>query len=384
LSICHVRITIDDMPQLETTLREKRRQAGLSQEVLAKAAHISRQAYAAIEHSEATPSTEVALRLALTLHTSVEGLFTLPPQETACIEAEWVKPAPALPDTLVRVRVDQVGDRLFATPLYGGGIQHILPSADGIAVSGASHDSVNVQLWPGNSQTATRLVAVGCDPATAVVASYLHNNQQVELVWREESSQQALEQLALGYAHIAGCHLFDEASDEYNTPWVERLLPFSATVVTFCVWEQGLMVARGNPKQIRGIEDLARPGVFMVNRGTGSGARALLDRTMTNAGLGPELVAGYAREASGHLVVADAVATGLADVGVGVKAAALAAGLDFIPLGSERYDLVVPDHFLNLGPVQQLLDSLRHAELRSRVEALGGYDTTNMGTAVAG
>jgi len=372
------------MSQLETSLREKRREAGLSQEALAEAAHISRQAYAAIEHSDATPSTEVALRLAQVLHTSVEDLFQLPSQETGGIEAEWTKPSPALPDTPVRVRVDRVGDRLLATPLQGSGIQHILSVADGIATPGPSQDIANVQLWPVSPQDGARLVAVGCDPATSVVASYLHSDQQVELVWHEESSQQALEQLALGHAHVAGCHLFDEATDAYNTPWVERLLPFPATVVTFCVWEQGLMVAHGNPKQIRGVEDLARPGVSMVNRGAGSGARALLDRAMAKAGIGPELAAGYAREASGQLVVADAVAAGLADVGVGVKAAALAAGLDFIPLGSERYDLVIPNHFLDLAPVQQLLHSLRRAGLRSRVEALGGYDTTNMGIPVAG
>lgn len=372
------------MPQLETTLREKRHRAGLSQEALAEAAHISRQAYAAIEHSDATPSTEVALRLAQVLHTSVEELFRLPSQQTDVIEAEWAKPSPALPDSPVRVRVDRVGDRLLATPIQGSGIQHLLPAADGLAMPGPSHGPVNVRLWPVSPQAGPRLVAVGCDPATAVVASYLHDDQQVELAWYEESSRQALEQLALGHAHVAGCHLFDEAADAYNTPWVERLLPFPATVVTFCVWEQGLMVAHGNPKQIRGVEDLARPGIFMVNRGAGSGARALLDRVLAKAGIGPELVAGYAREAPGHLVVADAVAAGLADVGVGVKAAALAAGLDFIPLGSERYDLVIPDHFLDIGPVQQLLDSLRRAELRSRVEALGGYDTTNMGTPVAG
>ena len=372
------------MSQLETSLREKRREAGLSQEALAEAAHVSRQAYSAIEHSDATPSTEVALRLAQALHTSVEDLFQLPNQETKGVEAEWIKPSPARPDTPVRVRVDQVGGRLLATPLQGSGIQHVLSAADGIATPGPVQGMANVRLWPGNPQNGARLVVAGCDPATSIVASYLHSDQQVELVWHEESSQQALEQLALGHTHVAGCHLFDETTDAYNTPWVDRMLPFPAIVVTFCVWEQGLMVVHGNPKQIRGIEDLARPGVSMVNRGSGSGARALLDRCMAKAGIGPELVAGYAREASGHLVVADAVAAGLADVGVGVKAAALAAGLDFIPLGSERYDLVVPNHFLDLALVQQLLHSLNRTELRTRVEALGGYDTTNMGSPVVG
>ena len=260
------------------------------------------------------------------------------------------------------------------------GIVSLLPPAQGMArPSKDSGDRVLVEPWGPATPSKRTLVAVGCDPAAAVVSAYLQG-RGVELRWFEQDSRSALEQLALGHAHVAGCHLLDEATGTYNSPWAQRLLPFPATVVTFAVWHQGLMVAPGNPKHVRGVEDLARPGTFMVNRELGSGSRALLDRALEQAGVPTQELAGYNREAPGHLMVAQVVAMGLADAGIGVKAAALAAGLEFIPLDQERYDLVIPDHFLDLDPVQELLAALRRPELRRQVESLGGYDTTNMGS----
>ena len=149
--------------------------------------------------------------------------------------------------------------------------------------------------------------------------------------------------------------------------------------MTFASWQQGLIVAYGNPKQIQSVASLANPGVRLVNRQAGSGSRALLDRALAGAGIPVATIAGYDREEWGHLAVAAAVASGSADVGIGVKAAAVAMGLDFIPLEEERYDLVIPDHFLDEGPIQVLLDLLRRAPLHRRVESLGGYDVSNMG-----
>ncbi len=378
------------LARVETTLREARRASNLSQAELAQAAGVSRQAYAAIERGFATPATDVALRLARALDTAVESLFRLSEQEVRAVEAEWVTPGVPLPERAVsapasgRVDLHQVGQRWLARPLQGGppkmGIASLLPPGQGMArpASGGG-DRVLVDLWGSAAPSKRSLVAVGCDPAAAVVAFHLQG-RGVELRWFEQASRSALEQLALGHAHVAGCHLLDEATGTYNGPWARRLLPFPATVVTFAVWHQGLMVAPGNPKQVRGVEDLARPDTFMVNREPGSGSRALLDRALAQAGVPTQALAGYGREAPGHLMVAQVVAMGLADAGVGVKAAAQAAGLDFIPLDQERYDLVIPDHFLDLDPVQELLAALRRPELRRQVESLGGYDTTNMGS----
>jgi len=195
----------------------------------------------------------------------------------------------------------------------------------------------------------------------------------------EESSSQALLGLANGEAHVAGCHLLDDATGAYNSSWVAQLVPFPCTLVTFASWQQGLILAYGNPHDVSGIAHLANPNLRLVNRQAGSGSRALLDRALAAAGIPPAAVTGYDREEWGHLAVAAAVASGTADVGIGVKAAAVAMGLDFVPLEEERYDLVIPQHFLSHGPVQALLDLLRHPVLHRRVESLGGYDTSNMG-----
>jgi putative molybdopterin biosynthesis protein len=188
-----------------------------------------------------------------------------------------------------------------------------------------------------------------------------------------------LRELAAGNAHVAGCHLLDPRTRQYNLPAVVRYLPFPATVVTFAVWDQGLVVQPGNPKQIRGVEDLVRPGIFMVNREEGSGSRGLLNEALAEADVPVEHIAGYDRVAYSHITVAEAVGMGLADTGVAVRAAAIALGLDFVPLGQERYDLVFPNHFLDDPAVVELLSALKRPTLRRQVEALGGYDVATMG-----
>src|SRR5262249_28975393 len=180
---------------------------------------------------------------------------------------------------------------------------------------------------------------VGCDPAVTLLATAVRQ-RGVELLWTEEGSRAALTGLARGEAHVAGCHLLDVATGQYNLPWVDRLVPFPCQLVGFAVWEQGLIVAAGNPRGVRRRDDLPRP----EGREEGAGSRVLLDLALARAGIPAGAVRGYDCLASGHLAVAEAVRAGLADVGVGVRAAAIADGLDFIPLGEERYDLVVPRH----------------------------------------
>ena len=152
--------------------------------------------------------------------------------------------------------------------------------------------------------------------------------------------------------------------------------------MTFAVWEQGLLVAPGNPRGIRRAGDLARPDIRLVNREAGSGARALLDAELARAGLTPADARGYEAAVGSHLAVAEAIAAGLADAGVGIRAAAQALGLGFVALAEERYDLVIPRAFSEQPPVQALLDTLRSPLFRLEVEALGGYDVSRMGDVV--
>jgi molybdate-binding protein/DNA-binding XRE family transcriptional regulator len=367
------------MSRLRTTLREARLAARLSQEALALEAGVTRQAYAAVESGAAVPSTEVALRLARALGATVEQLFVLPDEARPTVDAELVGDAGPTPGGQ-RVRLARVGGRVFARPLAGvAGAARTLPWADGIARPDAARPGrVRVELLDEVRDAEQTVVVLGCDPAAALVAAALRA-RGVELVWTEEGSRAALEGLARGEAHVAGSHLLDPTTGQYNAPWVAWLVPFPCTLVGFAVWEQGLMVAPGNPLGLASAVDLARPGVRLVNREPGTGARGLLDRALAAAGVPASAVAGYDCQASGHLAVAEAVRAGLADVGVGVRAAARAHGLDFLPLGEERYDLVVPNHFLELPSVAALLDALRRPGLRQQVEALGGYDVASMG-----
>jgi molybdate-binding protein len=152
------------------------------------------------------------------------------------------------------------------------------------------------------------------------------------------------------------------------------------TVVTFARWEEGLVVATGNPKRLRKVEDLARKNVTFVNREPGSGSRALLDQLLKKAGIAKGAVKGYPRVAYGHLAAAYAVVSGDADVCLATRSAAQTFGLDFLPLHSERYDLVLRRRTLDIPSVQTFLDVLQRAALRRQLEVLAGYDTSHTGS----
>jgi molybdate-binding protein/DNA-binding XRE family transcriptional regulator len=369
--------------RLQNNLKQARTRVGLTQGGLATQAGISRQAYSSLESGNANPSTEVALRLAQTLQVKVESLFFLPERAPSTIEAELVNEpssGPVRSRSSQRTRLFRVGRKVLARPLTGAGnSRHAVVAAEGLIISpGVSQGRVTVQPFDPEEVDSPTLAMLGCDPAVGLLESGLRS-RGVALVAGEESSSQALIGLARGEAHVAGCHLLDDATGTYNASWVERLVPFPCVLVTFASWQQGLILAFGNPKQVEGVADLAKPGLRLVNRQAGSGSRALLDRALAAAGIPSGQIIGYEREEWGHLAVAAAVASGSADVGIGVKAAAVAMGLDFLPMEEERYDLVIPEHFLSEGPVQVLLDLLRRPVLHRRVESLGGYDTSNMG-----
>jgi molybdate-binding protein len=194
------------------------------------------------------------------------------------------------------------------------------------------------------------------------------------------SSRRALELLKRGKIHGAGCHLRDKATGDYNVPIIRRLIPDEAVcVVTFAVWEQGLVVRHGNPKSIRSVADLGGKGVRLVNREKGSGSRDLLDTGLRRAGVDPKQVAGYEYTADGHLAAAREVAQGTADCCVATRSAARCFGLDFIPLAVERFDLAFARASLELPATKALLNVLNGASLRRKLEVLAGYDTAHTG-----
>jgi putative molybdopterin biosynthesis protein len=183
-----------------------------------------------------------------------------------------------------------------------------------------------------------------------------------------------------GLCHLAGSHLLDPESGEYTLPYVERILGgYDVAVLRLVRREQGLIVAPGNPLGLAGIDDLRRPGLRYVNRQRGAGTRVLLDHELARRGIRPEAIEGYTREEYTHLAVAAAVAAGRADCGLGVLAAARAFELDFVSVASEPYDLVLYEATLADPVLAPLLALLEDADFRTEVEALGGYDASEMG-----
>ncbi|RLG70325.1 MAG: hypothetical protein DRO11_06445 [Methanobacteriota archaeon] len=186
--------------------------------------------------------------------------------------------------------------------------------------------------------------------------------------------------LARGEADIAGAHLWDEATDAYNVPYVQRIFPgHKMALLTLAHRRLGLIVAPGNPHRIEGLSDLVRPGVTFINRQPGSGTRVWLDAQLKTLGIDPASINGYENEEITHLGVARAVAEGRADVGLGIQAAALAYGLDFVPLTLERYDLIIPEEVWPTPACQALVETVHSPEFRAAVEAIGGYEIGETG-----
>lgn len=186
--------------------------------------------------------------------------------------------------------------------------------------------------------------------------------------------------LRQGYAHMTGCHIFDEETGQYNHPYIKRFFP-DQEMRTFTIAhrEQGLILAADNPKGISGLEDLVREDIIFINRNRGSGTRLWLDKHLVELGILPEHINGYTQETNSHSGLAKAIKDNIADVGLGLKAAAARETLDFIPLLSERYDLVFPKHLIEQEIFKPILDQLDSAAFRQSVNSLPGYDIQETG-----
>lgn len=190
--------------------------------------------------------------------------------------------------------------------------------------------------------------------------------------------------LAQHQADAAGVHLLDADTGEYNVPFVRHLVPEDQVVlVNLAFRENGLMIAPGNPKNIHGVRDLARADIRFINRQRGAGTRLLLYYKLRAARIDPHALADWDRTVSTHDAVADAIITGAADVGPGLRAIAFAWGLDFIPLGEERYDLVIPSDEFDSARMHPILDTLDSVAFRRAASTLQGYDLTRTGRVVA-
>ncbi len=295
-------------------------------------------------------------------------------------------------EEFVRVKLGRVDDKLVAAPIErGAGALMSMVRADGILrIPEASEgvragEQVEVELLKDLEDVENTIVALGShDICLDILASELrHRFPGLSLSSARIGSLGGLMALKRGEAHIAGTHLLDEDTGEYNRSYVQRYLPEAdINLVNLSFREQGLMVAPGNPLKIGGIEDLARANMSFINRQKGSGTRVLLDYHLKQRSLDAGVIEGYDREEYSHMAVAAAVLEGTADAGMGILAAAAALGLDFIPVATERFDLAIPGRFMDTVRIVSLLEVIRSPEFKDRVLALGGYDISMTGEIV--
>ncbi len=310
------------------------------------------------------------------------------PIETARLTRKITSPAGD--EDYIRVAVGRVGENLLAAPLSrGAGVITSLVQADGLIVlppgiQGAeAGENVEVRLFRSRAELERTILCIGSHDLTLDLLAQFLAERERRLVTANVGSQGGLVALRRGEAHLAGSHLLDPATGDFNIAYIREYMPgIPVKVVALAGREQGLLVRRGNPKRIRKLEDLTRPEVKFINRQRGAGTRVLLDYHLKHADISGDVIQGYNQEEYTHLGVAAAVASGRADCGMAIAAAAQALQLDFIPLFQERYDLVMPKQFAQSELLAPLFAVLEGHEFREGVSKLPGYDVSVMGRVV--
>jgi putative molybdopterin biosynthesis protein len=305
--------------------------------------------------------------------------------------------SPGGDDDFVRVAVGRVGEKMLAAPLSrGAGVITSLVRADGLVLmprgtQGAeAGEQVQVRLYRPKTELDKTIFCIGSHDMTLdLIAQFLSGHDR-RLASANVGSQGGLVALRRGEAHLAGSHLLNPETGEYNISYIRQYLPdVPVKVVTLVGREQGLLVKRGNPKGIKSLGDLSKQEgeseaehVHFVNRQRGAGTRVLLDYQLNLLGIDTDSIIGYNQEEYTHLGVAAAVASGRADCGLGIAAAAKALELAFVPLYQERYDLVIPKEYAESDLLSPLFAVLENQEFRAAVAALPGYDVSMMGSLV--
>lgn len=310
------------------------------------------------------------------------------PVETATLTRKLVSPAGD--DDFVRVVVGKVGGKLLAAPLSrGAGVITSLVQADGLALvpSGTqgieAGEPIQARLYRSKSEIEKTILCIGSHDLTLDLLAQFLSEHDRRLVSANVGSQGGLIALRRGEAHLAGSHLLDPQTGEYNISYIRQYMPdIPVKVVALVGREQGLIVQRGNPKGITNLRSLTNSQVRFVNRQRGAGTRVLLDYHLNSMTIPPESIVGYLQEEYTHLAVAASVASGRADCGLGIAAAAHALDLDFIPLFQERYDLVIPKQFADDDLLAPLFGLVADSPFREAVSRLTGYDVSVMGTII--
>ncbi len=292
-------------------------------------------------------------------------------------------------EEFIRMSVGFVEDRYIANPLTrGAGVTMSLVRADGLLVVPANSlgyeqdETVEIELCRPEAELRHNLLAAGShDLILDLLASALKERAPyLSLSSAHLGSMGGIAAVGRGQAHLAGAHLFDPESKDYNWPYVEKMMPRADMhLVNLAYRMQGWIVPRGNPDGIETVGNLADSGVSFINRQKGAGTRILFDHLLREEGLSPDRIYGYEREEHTHLNVAAAVAAGTARVGLGILPAARAFDLDFVPLVEERYDLLMNGSFYNSSEAKALFEIITDPHFQEKAEAMGGYSMRDAG-----
>ena len=321
-------------------------------------------------------------------------LYSLQGCKPPKVKTMMVQPSRDIPSKLgieefLRVNIGKVGEKTVATPLpRAAGSITTLTRAEGIlrvpALSeGVTQDeAIEAELLVEEEEIQNTVVVIGSHDITIdILADEIRRRgQNIRISSGNVGSLGGLMALRKGTCHMAGSHLLDTKTGEYNLSYIERYLKGVKVGVFHLVRrDQGLILAQGNPKGIKGIDDLTRDDMTFVNRQAGSGTRVLFDYKLGLAGIEPASIKGYDHEEFTHMAVAVDVLSGAADCGMGIFAAAKALNLDFIPMEQEQYDVIIPSSVLDMPAIQLVLETIRSEDFRKRVTALGGYDPSKSG-----
>jgi putative molybdopterin biosynthesis protein len=367
---------------------------------------INKDSHGVPDQSQATSSTAsitpfigvpgYPVSAALTVDIFVEPILAKwlgrPPVKLPIESAEITRKITSPPgdEDYIRVVVGKVGDRLLAAPLpRGAGTITSLVNADGIVILHPgtqgleAGDKVDVNLYRSRAEIERTIFCIGShDLILDLLAEFLAHHHR-RFISSNVGSQGGLVALRRKEAHLAGSHLLDPQTGEYNLSAIrEYISNIPVKLVALVKREQGLMVPRRNPKQIKSLQDLSRSDVHFINRQRGAGTRVLLDYHLRLAGISPESIQGYNQEEYTHLSVAAAISSGRADCGLGIASAAQALDLEFIPLFQERYDLVIPKENAEGDLVAPLFDVLQESKFHEAVTAMKGYDISVMGKVI--
>ena len=345
--------------RVQTNLPQLRARRGIGAAQLARKIGVSRQTVYAIEAGNYVPNTVVSLKMARALDTTVEELFTLDSEEQSAEQAVGVtilgnteSIQPGQPLNLCNVD----GKTVAVAPEIGSwGI----PPADAVLLKpvrkAKQAATAKVQVLGNKWKGAARIVLAGCDPSVSILVQALHA-QGCELIVSYGNSSRSLELLGGGLVHVAGTHLMDKTTGKTDLLPITKLFARNTVAVfSYAVWEEGLVVAQGNPKRITDVENLTRKGVRFTNREQGAGCRRLLDDLLHKKGILAQQIHGYDRVTVGHLASARLVRDGDVDCCVSTRVVARSMSLEFIPLAEKPYQLVCHRAHLNLAPVQTLI-----------------------------